>query len=133
MTMPRVIFGCHDLGVVRGRELPLSSSEWAEARDTAKLPTTHRRAPQESIIWPQMSIVPRLRDPFFKRKEKEKALHGLLFAPPCRAPTVQHCSCTYLIRLLREFTHPKLSLFTSRQEHCPPSAIRIFLLLNLLE
>ena len=36
--------------------------EWVEARDAAKDPTVHRRAlfPQLRIIWPQMSIVPKL-------------------------------------------------------------------------
>lgn len=51
-------FGCHKR---RGRLL-LASSKWVETRDAAKDPTMHRTAPQQNILWPKMSTVPRSRN-----------------------------------------------------------------------
>lgn len=34
-----------------------------EARDAADHPSLHRTGPQQRMTWPQMSLVPRMRDP----------------------------------------------------------------------
>lgn len=51
----RDIFHAHNWGRVL--------LEWVEPRDAAKLPTTHKTAPHQSIIPSKMSMVQRLRNP----------------------------------------------------------------------
>ena len=46
-------------------------NQWVKARDTAKHLTMHRTAPQQRVIWPQISTVPRLRN----CSEKESKLN----------------------------------------------------------
>ena len=58
---------------VRGeRKVLLESSEYWP-RNAAPYPTRHRRLPQQRMIWPQISVVPRLRILSLKGLKGKKA------------------------------------------------------------
>lgn len=79
---PGYIWQCRRLlTLTRGQGEGAIGIQWVQVRDAAKHPPKHRQPPQQRIIWPQMAIVLRLRNPGLQRTQPTwwKNSHSLFF------------------------------------------------------